>query len=310
MSKYTRLNKINHYHDKVEDEQHHQRQHLHCQYHHHHHHHWSNQNMPLLSNNNNNSASNRIKPPPNNSSSLLQFNNKMSNNKKSGKLMLIINKEDSNSREYNIERKSKSLTEKLINYNNSKHAFFALTTNNKPIIISKLTISILFVISILLILSSTKQVYSLNCYHCSSADNPNCDESFSGKDNFTLPADTDCYKHIGREAKVCRKIIQNLENNKKVVIRSCGYIDEHYSASSNAGSDGGSSSTNLEKEKKSMCYKRSGTFSITMESCNCYTDNCNHSASLKPNQSVLYLSSFSLIIATILGKYIMMNSSR
>lgn len=120
-------------------------------------------------------------------------------------------------------------------------------------------------------LVSTSGVQSLNCYHCSSVDNPDCDEAFLGRANIT---DTDCEKHIGRPAKVCRKIIQYIEH-KKVVIRSCGYIDEHE-----------------EQDKKPMCYKRSGTFAIMMESCNCYTDNCNHSASLVPNQSVSLLATF------------------
>lgn len=139
---------------------------------------------------------------------------------------------------------------KLVQYNNLKLAFFFAA----------------FIVSLLLImLVSINGVHSLNCYHCSSVDNPGCDEAFTGRSNTT---DTDCEKHIGRPAKVCRKIVQYIEQ-KKVVIRSCGYIDEHE-----------------EKDKKSMCYKRSGTFAIMMESCNCYTDLCNHSASLVPNQSV------------------------
>lgn len=125
------------------------------------------------------------------------------------------------------------------------------------------------------LLTYINQVHSLNCYSCSSADNPGCDEAFTGRANFT---DTDCEKHIGRPAKVCRKLIQYIEH-KKVVIRSCGYIDEHE-----------------EKDRKPMCYKRSGTFALMMESCICYEDNCNHSASLVPNQSVLLLlSGFSLM---------------
>lgn len=158
------------------------------------------------------------------------------------------------------------------------------------------TTIIFFIITYLAgIILSNHQVYSLNCYHCSSVDNPNCDESFSGKDNFTLPVDTDCYKHIGREAKVCRKIVQYIEH-KKVVIRSCGYIDETQTSPANQQQlAAGNEMTS--KEKKPMCYKRSGTFAIMMESCNCYTDNCNHSTSLKPTQSILFLSSFLIIVA-------------
>lgn len=120
-------------------------------------------------------------------------------------------------------------------------------------------------------------VESLNCYHCSSVDDPGCDESFSSKANYT---DTDCSKHLDgdKTAKVCRKIVQFIEQ-KKVVIRSCGYIDEHD-----------------DKEKKPMCYKRSGTFSIMMDSCNCYEDNCNHSAGLVPNQAVMMIALFSLVL--------------
>lgn len=130
------------------------------------------------------------------------------------------------------------------------------------------------ILATMIVCLEVRQVSSLNCYHCSSVDNPECDESFTGRANFT---DTDCEKHIGRPAKVCRKIVQYIED-KKVVIRSCGYIDEH---------EGG-------KEQKAMCYKRSGTFAIMMESCNCYEDNCNHSASLVPSKSLL----FTLIVAS------------
>lgn len=130
--------------------------------------------------------------------------------------------------------------------------------------------------TILLLACNIETVSSLNCYTCSSADDPGCDESFSGRANFTK--DTDCERQIGRQAKVCRKIVQYLED-KKIVIRSCGWIDEHD-----------------EKERKPMCYKRSGTFALMMESCICYEDNCNHSASLVPNQSVLLLlASLSMI---------------
>lgn len=109
------------------------------------------------------------------------------------------------------------------------------------------------------------QVEALNCYHCSSVNNPGCEETFTAH-NVT---ETDCEKAIGRPAKVCRKIVQYIEH-KRVVIRSCGFIDEHE-----------------EKDRKSMCNKRSGTFAIMMESCNCYTDLCNHSASLVPQLSVI-----------------------
>lgn len=153
---------------------------------------------------------------------------------------------------------------------------------------TKLAFIILNTILIVLIshcISNSNQVESLNCYHCSSVDNPGCDESFSGRANIT---ETDCEKHINQPAKVCRKIVQYIEH-KKVVIRSCGSIDDHD-----------------EKDRKSMCYKRSGTFAIMMESCNCYTDNCNHSASLVPNQSVLVIFS-SLILLLLLS--ISMSSS-
>lgn len=136
---------------------------------------------------------------------------------------------------------------------------------------TKLTISSLndslFVLVLVLVLAASC-ARALNCYHCSSVDNPDCDEPFTGRANFT---ETNCERSIGVPAKVCRKIVQYIEH-KKVVIRSCGYIDEHE-----------------ENDRKAMCYKRSGTFAIMMESCNCYTDNCNHSASLVPNQSVLPL---------------------
>lgn len=138
-----------------------------------------------------------------------------------------------------------------------------------------LTTNVLIILLIFHSSSSSNQVYSLNCYHCSSVDNPGCDESFVGRANIT---DTDCEKHIGKPAKVCRKIIQYIEH-KKVVIRACGWIDDRD-----------------EKDRKSMCYKRSGTFAIMMESCNCYTDNCNHSANLVPNKNVLILSTCILIL--------------
>lgn len=139
--------------------------------------------------------------------------------------------------------------------------------NDKPLAFFAITSLVLFII---LMAVAVTEVHSLNCYTCSSADDPGCDEAFSGRANYT---DTNCESRIGRPAKVCRKIVQYIER-KKVVIRSCGYIDEHD-----------------EKDRKPMCYKRSGTFAIMMESCICYEDNCNHSASLVPNQSVLILLS-------------------
>lgn len=219
MSKYTRLNKINHYHDSG-----------------------------LLSN-----EDSRMVPP-------LCSGNIITNSKLETKsiTMKSVNRSIRGPRNYKQRTQlqlTKSLNSKLVQYRNLKLAFFAA-----------------FIISLLLImLVSTSGVQSLNCYHCSSVDNPDCDEAFLGRANIT---DTDCEKHIGRPAKVCRKIIQYIEH-KKVVIRSCGYIDEHE-----------------EQDKKPMCYKRSGTFAIMMESCNCYTDNCNHSASLVPNQSVSLLATF------------------
>jgi hypothetical protein len=155
-------------------------------------------------------------------------------------------------------------------------------TKTKPIYSSKLAFLALVTFTTILLLTClvSQQVSSLNCYTCSSADNPGCDESFSGRANIT---DTDCEKHIGKPAKVCRKIVQYLEN-KKVVIRSCGWIDEH-------------------EEKKPMCYKRSGTFALMMEACSCYEDNCNHSASLVPNQSVsILLASCSVMLYYLMGK--------
>lgn len=220
MSKYTRLNKINHYHDSG-----------------------SSPSSPSISLSNDDS---RMVPPL----CSTRFNKTKSitvnNIKQEPKLIATMHKSS-----------KKLINLKLVQYKNLKLAFFAAS------IMSLL----------LLILVSINGVQSLNCYHCSSVDNPDCDEAFLGKANIT---DTDCEKHIGRPAKVCRKIVQYIEH-KKVVIRSCGYIDEHE-----------------EKDKKSMCYKRSGTFAIMMESCNCYTDNCNHSASLVPNQSVS-------LLATIFG---------
>lgn len=146
-----------------------------------------------------------------------------------------------------------------------------------------IALTLVFTVSLIL-LALTNEAHSLNCYTCSSADNPACDEAFTGRANFT---DTDCEKQIGRPAKVCRKIVQYIED-KKVVIRSCGWIHERLD--------------NKKNEKESMCYKRSGTFALMMESCVCYEDNCNHSASLVPNQSVLTLLTACSIVYFYLAK--------
>lgn len=251
MSKYTRLNKINHYHDRgstkitnktttntarlliEEDEE--QEEATNCQ--------------------------DRLAPIKNSSSNQTTTNRKMEARK-----ILESRKRNSSS----IITKVKMPGQLLFNYRNNNNcsmrrlAFIALSVS-----------TIMMMLFVLLI--SVDGVYSLNCYHCSSADNPGCDESFTGMANIT---ETDCEKHINQPAKVCRKIVQYIEK-KKVVIRSCGFIDEH-----------------ADKEHKPMCHKRSGTFAIMMESCSCYTDNCNHSASLVPNQSVLILASSSLVVLT------------
>lgn len=152
----------------------------------------------------------------------------------------------------------------------------SLNANNSKLLAFLSTSSILITLTLLLLLllSVTNEVESLNCFTCSSADNPGCDEAFTGRANFTNP---DCESQIGKPAKVCRKLVQYIEN-KKVVIRSCGYIDEH-----------------VENERKPMCYKRSGTFAIMMESCICYEDLCNHSASLVPNNQIITLTLSGLV---------------
>lgn len=131
------------------------------------------------------------------------------------------------------------------------------------------------------------QVNSLNCYHCSSVDNPDCGETLTGNANLT---ETDCEKHIGQSAKVCRKIVQYIEQ-KKVVIRSCGYIDSQE-----------------EKDRKNQCYKRSGTFAIMMQSCNCYTDLCNHSANLVPNHTISIILISCITLVTLLYPSLVGNS--
>lgn len=224
MSKYTRLNKINHYHDSSSK------------------------------------SSNQIEFE----NSSLKFKSPLRISKQintSPSITSLIHQTDTGALTINNSSKSKmSRRSSMIAPNdyNLKLAFFAIIS------------------MLLILLVCINGVQSLNCYHCSSVDNPDCDEAFTGKANIT---ETDCEKQIGRPAKVCRKIVQYIEE-KKVVIRSCGYIDEHD-----------------EKDRKTMCYKRSGTFAIMMESCNCYTDNCNHSSSLVPHQSVLILaSSFSVLL--------------
>lgn len=167
------------------------------------------------------------------------------------------------------DNNSSSCNKMQLNYQHSitKTRISSLSLSPRRSRLAFIAITLTFFVSLIL-LALTRGAHSLNCYTCSSADNPACDEPFTGRANIT---DTDCEKHIGQPAKVCRKIIQYIED-KKVVIRSCGWIDERADEKS---------------EKKSMCYKRSGTFALMMESCVCYEDNCNHSASLVPNQSVL-----------------------
>lgn len=242
MSKYTRLNKITHYHDSCSRRQQQLRE--------------PNLNITATNFNSNNM---KIKSTIESTPTLTLMSESLiietrpiierrlakRNNIHSKKMnRIIISSSSSNSRvSFNQSN--------IINLN--KLAFFAFTS----------------LIVIITLFSVIQGVYSLNCYHCSSVDNPACDEHFTGY-NVT---ETDCEKAIGKPAKVCRKIVQYIEH-KKVVIRSCGYIDDHE-----------------EKDRKAMCLKRSGTFAIMMESCNCYTDLCNHSASLVPNQSVLLLIS-------------------
>ena len=142
---------------------------------------------------------------------------------------------------------------------------------------------LVLLLALLLLLAiggAVERANALNCYHCSSADNPGCDEAFTARANFT---DTDCEKAIGRPAKVCRKIVQYIEN-KQVVIRSCGFIDDHQQA-----------------DRKPMCYKRSGTFALMMESCVCYEDNCNHSASLVPSKPLSLLSCALALTTSLIG---------
>lgn len=150
------------------------------------------------------------------------------------------------------------------------------------------SIPILFILTIsaaLFLLAPTQnnQVSCLKCYHCSSADDPGCDEQFTSRANYT---DTDCEKFINREAKVCRKIIQNIED-KTVVIRSCGYVDAKENAEKfRAEAIRESNPSSATGKRLNSCMKRAGTMAIMMESCSCYTDNCNSSTSLVPNKLV------------------------
>lgn len=182
--------------------------------------------------------------------------------------------------EYNnrLKHKGSSLMSKGRSLNYRYNCLIEATKNLAPTILS---LALVFLIILILGNSGENgQVQALNCYHCSSADNPGCDESFSGRANIT---ETDCEKHIGKPAKVCRKLVQYIEQ-KKIVIRSCGHIDDHE-----------------EKDRKSICYKRSGTFALMMESCTCYEDNCNHSANLVPSFSIILIL-ISLSLATVFSK--------
>lgn len=145
--------------------------------------------------------------------------------------------------------------------------------------ISFLGTSVIIILLIIIDVNENTKVHSLNCYHCSSLDNPECGETLTGSANLT---ETDCTKHISQPVKVCRKIVQYIED-KKVVIRSCGHID-----------------SNEDIEKKSQCHKRSGTYAILMESCTCYTDKCNSSANLVPDQFVFMLASLSTLLASVM----------
>lgn len=236
MSKYTRLNKINHYHDSGPLSQ-------------------TTTTTPILES--------RIRPP-------LNYNGQEEEEEANLSMITMMRKKRNGT-----NNKSKlTLSDQLLN---SKQLTKTTTTTTMNY---NLKLAFIAFISILLVLLvSLNGVHSLNCYHCSSVDDPGCDEAFTGRANYT---DLDCSKHLKQDqiAKVCRKIVQYIEH-KKVVIRSCGHIDEHE-----------------EKDRKPMCYKRSGTFAIMMESCNCYEDNCNHSASLVPangNYLLLLAASCSLL---------------
>lgn len=152
--------------------------------------------------------------------------------------------------------------------------------------------SVFIAATIFLLLGTLQEInpaQALECYHCSSADDPGCDESFSGKANYTGKK---CSELIEKPTKVCRKIVQYIEA-KKVVVRSCGYIDETTPTpaqlQSSASKEDGTNKNDITKPRESKCYKRSGTFSLMMESCNCYTDMCNHSANLVPSSAIIYV---------------------
>lgn len=180
---------------------------------------------------------------------------------------------------FKIDHKNKVKANSSIFYNAGMRATFTSSPLTKSI--AFLGSTILIVIFVLHNSSGLdrNQALALNCYHCSSVDNPDCGETLTGNANLT---ETNCEKLIGQPAKVCRKIVQYIEKTT-VVIRSCGYIDSQE-----------------EKDRKNQCYKRSGTFAIMMQSCNCYTDLCNHSASLVPNQTILLTTIGILSLITML----------
>lgn len=260
MSKYTRLNKINHYHDSGS----------------------TRKQLDLVNKSSLDSSSYISKPPP--SSSL--YNNIIRGNSNSYSNSRSISSSINCCFEHNINLNSTSSNANMLRFKSSQAA--TKSCNNRRRYYNSSKLAFLAIISLLLVLLiCINGAHSLNCYHCSSVDDPNCDEAFTGKANIT---DTDCEKHIGKPAKVCRKIIQYIES-KKVVIRSCGFIDDHE-----------------EKDRKPMCYKRSGTFAIMMESCNCYTDNCNHSASLVPQRSVLIFASCFVLLYYIITYHLSIGS--
>lgn len=178
------------------------------------------------------------------------------------------------------------------------------------------SISSLFLVTLLYICLQDNQVETIKCYVCQSNVDPKCADPF---DNLTLPI-TDCDEYPRQDlvhksemdvieekgffatfglsppikplkASMCRKIRQKV-NGEWRTIRGCGYL----------GPPGETKSSSSEfQSTEGNCLIRHGTYDIFMETCTCNSkDGCNGTAGLRHKFSFLPLV-FLVLISSIIS---------
>lgn len=120
---------------------------------------------------------------------------------------------------------------------------------------------------------------SIKCFQCSSAEDPKCADIQANDTSSAFLKE--CKGVYNGHTPFCRKLVTLvLEGENKRITRTCGWLTEK------------------DETRADSCTKKDSDF-IFKTSCNCFSDNCNHSTHLKVTFSV-----FLMCLFISLSKYI------